>query len=193
MPSGNAKSGVVDPSVLWGVSGDWLLNGKTPKEEITEINPDTGVVSYKKLRALTLEEDLFVREYSKSYNLRTCAKSLNITGPKANGFLMRAPVQAAIRKRALALARSADMDASWVLQNLREVVERCMGDGDDPSNRFDASNALRGLELVGKTMAMFVDKTESNMNNKTVIRIESNVLPITGTQMIEIGGSDKCD
>lgn len=179
MSDGTEQKGLVDTSVLWSGGSDWLLTEQGSPENKTETNPDTGEVVYKKIRALTLEEELFVREYCKSYNANTCAKSLSITPARARGFISRKPVQAAIRKRALAMAKSADMDQMWVLQGIREVVERCMGDADDPNSKFDASNALRGLELVGKTMAMFVDKSETNVNNKTIIRIESNVPRIT--------------
>lgn len=166
---------------------EWLLTEQDSPEERTEIDPDTGGIIYKKIRPLVLQEELFVREYCKTYDVKKTAEKLSMKTSIIHGFLARKPVQVAVRNRALAMAKSADMDASWTLQNIREVVERCMGDSSDPNAKFDPSNALRGLELVGKSLQLFSDKSEANTNNRTVIRIESNVGQIGQTITI---GSD---
>jgi hypothetical protein len=185
------QSGVEDSGVLWCSGGDWLLDETIAPEEKTEKYTDTDpnsktygqkLVRYLKLKPLTLREEVFVREYVKAnFDKKKVAQVLEIKGTTVQGFLQRKPVQAAIRKKAVAIARAADMDQKWVMQNLREVVERCMD-----TDKMDAGNALRGLELIGKTMAMFADKTISEINNKVTIRIQSNVAtPIIEGQVIE--------
>jgi hypothetical protein len=109
-----------------------------------------------------------VREYIKDFDNKAVKKRMHLTPSQVTGLLMRKHVRAEIQKKAHEHFSVLDMDAQWVLKNIREVVERCMDE-----SKFDASNALRGLELVGKRHALFTDKVE--INQKTVIRIESNI------------------
>ena len=66
-----------------------------------------------------------------------------------------------------------EITADYVLTNLREIVERCMQkqpvftkgeQATDEQGRaiwtFDAKNAIRALELLGKNLGLFIDKTE---------------------------------
>lgn len=146
-----------------------ILDEPAPDREIPIRDPETGeVTGFKKLKVLNLREELFVREYMKDFDSKATAKRLSIKQSAAIGFLTRKHVRAKIQEKAEKQFRTLEMDSQWVMSNLREVIERCMDE-----EKFDASNALRGLEMVGKRFAMFTDKVE--VNNKTVIRIESNV------------------
>ena len=60
-----------------------------------------------------------------------------------------------------------ELNAQWVLDRLQRVHDRCMQeeavtDGDGPTGeyRFEHSGANKSLELIGKHLAMFTDKTE---------------------------------
>lgn len=152
----------------------WLLDDPPPEKELVVL-PDEGDADagptkpvFKQLKPLTLREELFVRDYCKDFDNKACAKRLNMSGPAVAGMLLRKHVRFAVHSRALQMAKSADMDQQWVLRNIREVVERCMDE-----DHFDASCALRGLELVGKNLAMWTDRVERQ--DTTVIRIESNI------------------
>lgn len=74
-------------------------------------------------------------------------------------------------------AEEAAVDKAWVLNNLREVAERCMQakpvmsrgkpvfvetpeGGLAPAYVFDSAGANRALELVGKELGMFIDRKE---------------------------------
>lgn len=173
MSDGTGGIGVENVRSIWSSGSNWLLNESPVEDQKTEIDPNTGEPVFLKIRALTLQEEVFVREYCKTFDVKRTAKALDIKDSTARGMLQRKPVQVSIHKKASQIIKSADMDASWVMQNLREVVERCMD--SDNTGKFDAGNALRGLELIGKSMAMFTDKTINETHNKTVIRIESNI------------------
>lgn len=140
-----------------------------PEEVNIAIKDENGeVTGFKTLKPVTLREALFVREYIKDFDNKAVAKRMSLTGPQVQGLLSRKHVRAEVQKKAQETFKTMEMDAQWVMTNIREVVERCMDE-----DKFDAPNALRGLELVGKRHSMFTDKIE--VNNKTVIRIESNV------------------
>jgi len=81
-----------------------------------------------------------------------------------------------------------EMDEDWVMHQLRNVYDRCMqneavyGPGsavlDDEGNetgetvplyyKFDASGSIKALELIGKHMKMFSDKTGAGSTNVQV-------------------------
>lgn len=174
MSDGDEAVGLDNAGMLWSGGGDQLLDGAPPEKEVTEIDPDTGEVKGKTLKPLTLREELFVREYCKSFDKKAVGKKFEMHGPAVAGMLARKNVAHAVHTRAMEIAKSMDMDENWVMRNIREVVERCMGDG----LAFDPGSALRGLELVGKRFAMFTDKKE--INETKVIRIVSNVGVIPG-------------
>lgn len=77
------------------------------------------------------------------------------------------------------IAEEAQIDAQWVLNNLKSVAVRCMTaepvmvkgeDGMEETGEytFDSSGANRSLELIGKTMKMFTDKIE--LDGKLIVR-----------------------
>jgi len=60
-----------------------------------------------------------------------------------------AEVQAALSAR--------NVDKNWVIDRLVEIVTRCMQHGGD---EFNARDATRALELLGKEQGMFIDRRE---------------------------------
>src|SRR5215831_13608648 len=48
------------------------------------------------------------------------------------------------------------VDREWVIDQLVEIVGRCMAGGDE----FNARDATRALELLGKEQGMFIDRRE---------------------------------
>lgn len=49
------------------------------------------------------------------------------------------------------------VDAEYVINNLKEVAERCM-QKKSPDDRFDSRGANQALELLGKNLKMFTDR-----------------------------------
>lgn len=147
---------------------DFIVDAEVQRD-VPVRDPETGeVTGFKAIKMPTLREAMIIRDFMKDYDKKACAKRMGMTITAMAGVLQRAHVKAEIQKRAEEQFKAADMDQQWVLNNLRIVVERCMDD-----EKFDAPNALRGLELVGKRHAMFTDKVQTD--TRTVIRIESNV------------------
>jgi len=166
--AGDAGSGDAGVDVFKRMP-DSIIDEPVPERELPVKDPETGeVIGFKTLKPLNLREALFVREYLKDFDNKAVGKRMGLTTSQVTGLLTRKHVKAKIQEKAESLFKTLEMDADWVMLNIREVVERCMDD-----DKFDASNALRGLELVGKRHALFTDKVE--VNQKTVIRIESNV------------------
>jgi len=80
------------------------------------------------------------------------------------------------------LAERNTLTIEWVLNNLKEVAERCMqaepvmmklGDElvETGEYKFEHSGANRSLELIGKHLGMFVEKKELNIT-ANVIKVE---------------------
>jgi phage terminase small subunit len=64
-------------------------------------------------------------------------------------------------------SKRTEITADYVLSTIKDTVERCRmakpicdRDGNEIGCEFDASNVLRGSELLGKHLRLFTDKTE---------------------------------
>ncbi len=89
----------------------------------------------------------------------------------------------------------------WVLQNLRDIVERAMQavpvtdkEGRETGEwRFDGSVANRGVELIGKELGMFVERKViglqdlRNASADDLLAILSEIDSMTGTQQLPEG------
>jgi len=123
-------------------------------------------------RGLTPKQTMFVREYIKDLNGSQSAiragfseKSSRVTAAKLlTKTNIKAAVQAAMDRRSARL----ELDANWVLENLRNIHDRCkeprpiLDRQGNPTGRFrfDSAGALRALELIGKHLRMFTDRIE---------------------------------
>ena len=73
------------------------------------------------------------------------------------GKLMANPeVQAAIAKAMAERAQRTEITADYVLNNLRNIAERCMLEED-----FNPAGANKALELLGKHLGLWTDKQET--------------------------------
>lgn len=70
--------------------------------------------------------------------------------------LLRVPeVAAYIQERMNKRAQKLELDAEYVLNNIKTIGERCMN-----AEKLDAQGALKAQELLGKHLKLFTDKTE---------------------------------
>ena len=80
-----------------------------------------------------------------------------------------------------------EMSAQYVLQNLKDVAERCMSaqpvvnmagkpvldENGNPVYRFDSAGANKALELIGKHLGVFnADQSGSASSSKVVLEIQ---------------------
>lgn len=138
---------------------------------------------------LTDKQELFVKEYLKDLNATQAAIRAGYSEDTAGvigyenlkkPYLMEA-IQEAFQKR----ADKIEVDANWVLSNLKTIAERCMQaeevvkyDYDSKEQvgtgeyKFDSSGANKSLELIGKHLKMFTDKQEVEATINTTVRVE---------------------
>ena len=113
-----------------------ILDEPAPDREIPEKDPETGeVVGFRKLKSLSLREYMFVQEYLKDFDVAKVAERMAMSPRKVHGFLQRKHVKAEVMKRAEAQFKANDMDTTWVMANIREVV-KSEANSDQPSHKL---------------------------------------------------------
>lgn len=124
------------------------------------------------------KQEIFVREYLKDFNgtraykeaYKSCKKD-DTARTNASRLLANANIQRAIQEQSSKRLEEIDIDVAYIVNNIKEVTERCMK--QDEQGRFDAKNSLRGLELLGKYKAIFSDNVNLNDNTKSTSLLES--------------------
>lgn len=123
------------------------------------------------------KQEIFVREYLKDFNGTRAYKEAydtkddRVAGTGAWRMLKNVEIQKAIQEQANKTLEEVDIDVAYIVNNIKEVTERCMK--QDEKGRFDAKNALRGLELLGKYKAIFSENVNLNDNTKSTSLLES--------------------
>jgi phage terminase small subunit len=128
--------------------------------------------------SLTELQERFCQEYLVDCNASAAAVRAGYSGAKQGYTLMEIPdIRERIRVLQDERAVRLQVKADWVIQNLREIVNRCMElepvtekgqlvlDTDTFGEvravvKFDARGATTALQLLGKHIGMFVDKVE---------------------------------
>lgn len=72
------------------------------------------------------------------------------------------------------------LTVEWVLNNLKEIAERCMQtvpvldkDGEPTGEyKFEHTGANKSLELIGRSLSMFTDKTDTTVKGDLTITVE---------------------
>ena len=110
---------------------------------------------------LTPKQQRFVDEYIVDLNatqayLRAGYKvSETVASVNASRLLANARVQAAIESRKQERARRTEVTQDYVIQIIKATIERCSGEGE-----YDPKSILRGAELLGKHLGIFVERRE---------------------------------
>lgn len=129
---------------------------------------------------MTEKQQIFIREYLTSLNATEAAKRAGYSQHSAYSqgqrLLKDAEVQKALSAAMKARQDRVELSQDYVLNNLIEIVERCMqkkavvkkGEQiqDENGNNiwtFDAKNAVRALELLGKHLGIFADRVQADI------------------------------
>jgi phage terminase small subunit len=114
------------------------------------------------MRKLTAKQQLFVKEYLVDLNATQAAIRAGYSKKTANRIggqlLVKTCIANALQKAIEERNRRVEVNQDFVVAALVETVERCLNRiGNDD---FSPSGANRALELLGKHLGMFVDRTE---------------------------------
>jgi len=124
---------------------------------------------------LNIRQRRFIEEWIKEPNATKAAIAAGYTAKTARQqgarLLSNAVISAEIERIKAAATQRAELSAEWVLDSLKTVAERCMQavpvmekvDGEWKETgefRFDSSGANKSLELLGKHLKIFTDKSE---------------------------------
>jgi phage terminase small subunit len=133
-------------------------------------------------KELTAKQRLFVAEYLTDLNATRAAIAAGYSEKTANEqgsrLLANVKVSAEIGRQTDKRLKKLDISAEYVLQGIRETIERCRQsapvldrkgkpvyaeteDGDEAvAYTFQALPALKGYELLGKHLKLFTDRAE---------------------------------
>ena len=156
---------------------------------------------------MTGKQNVFVQEYLKDMNATQAAIRAGYSAHTAYSIgqrlLSNVEISQAIDAAMSERSERAKLTADYVLQNLHEIAQRCMQKSPvmvkgeqaiDEEGRhlwtFDAKNALRALELIGKHMGMFTDKNrqqeETPEDVKIQIAIRRAILSMEAEQHMQV-------
>ena len=137
---------------------------------------------------MTDKQSIFVQEYLKDLNATQAALRAGYSHKTAYSIgqrlLKNVEVSTAIHSAMSERQKRANLTADYVLENLNEIAQRCMQKSpvmvkgeqaiDDEGRHiwtFDAKNALRALELIGKHIGMFNDKNREQEETPEDVKI----------------------
>lgn len=121
------------------------------------------------MNTLTRKQALFVSEYLVDLNATQAAiragYSRRTADRQGHRLLKNAEIHGAVQTAMHARREHSELSEAWVLERLREVVDRCMESKPvlDPHGKpsgfypFNAAGANRALELIGRHFGMFTD------------------------------------
>ena len=141
---------------------------------------------------MTDKQTVFVQEYLKDMNATQAAIRAGYSQRTAYSIgqenLNKPEIKQAIDTAMNERAKRTTLTADYVLQNLQEIAKRCMqkrpvmvkGEQvkDDEGRNlwtFDAKNAIRALELLGKHQGMFSDKNREQEQTSEDLKITIDV------------------
>lgn len=137
---------------------------------------------------------------TRAYKAAYKTKDDKVAGTGAWRMLKNVEIQKAIQKQANKTLEEVEVDVAYIVNNIKEVTERCMqkspvmyydkvdkewkqekeviytSDGTRVEQdvwQFDASNSLKGLELLGKYKSIFSDNVKIKDDTKATSLLES--------------------
>ena len=148
---------------------------------------------------MTDQRRLFCDEYLKCLNGTKAAIAAGYSETSARSqasqLLDDEEVQKYIEARREAASNISLVDIAWVQQRAKDVSDRCMqaepvmipdGEGgwmESGEYKFDATNALKGAEILGKLIGAFKkDNEQIQPQNTTIVNLGSGVNPDEATK-----------
>lgn len=142
---------------------------------------------------LTQKQRQFVREYLIDRNATQaairCGYSAKTAKQQGSRLFTNADIQAAIEAGNAKAAERAELTVAGVLADIKTVVSRCMQeepvldkDGNPTGEyRFEASPALKGLELLGRHLSIWNDKSE--VKHSVDVGVAALISQLQGTKL----------
>ncbi len=148
---------------------------------------DTPHSAESALDQLEEQQQLFVLEYMKDLNGTSAAIRANYSEKtarqQASRLLSNVNIQNAIAELKAERNERLNIDADYVIKTIVETIERCsqakqvydksgelvMTETPDgklaPAYKYDATNVLKGAELLGRHLSMFTDKVDNTSSD----------------------------
>lgn len=132
---------------------------------------------------LTEKQARFVEEYLVDFNASRAARDAGYSkkgAPRYAVDLLKKPhIQKAIAAAVEARSERVRIDADYVLTTIRDTVERCRqaeavvdDEGQETGEyRFDSRGVLKGCELLGKHLRLFVERVEVDAGEELIAAI----------------------
>lgn len=145
------------------------------------------------LDQLEEKQQLFVHEYIKDLNGTKAAirahYSEDTARQQASRLLSNVNIQNAIAELKAQRNERLSIDADYVIKTIVETIERCSQakqvydksgelvmtetpDGElAPAYKYDASNVLKGAEMLGRHLGMFEPKADEDSDTPTPVKV----------------------
>ena len=126
------------------------------------------------MNELNEKQKVFVSEYLKDFNgTRAYKVAYGVENDKTAGtnawrMLKNAEIQQAIQEKANNHLDEIDVDVSYIINGIKEVTERCKT--PDEYGKIDASNSLKGFELLGKYKNIFKESVDVSVKNSKKLK-----------------------
>ena len=121
------------------------------------------------MKQLSEKQKAFCREYLKDFNATQAyirAKySKNGARQSAHRTLTYAYIQAFLVELTAKQAEKAEITVEWVIQELKQLYTRCQS---SLTSKGAIAGATKQLELLGKHIGMWIDRSELTINIKEV-------------------------
>jgi phage terminase small subunit len=131
---------------------------------------------------LTDKQARFVEEYLVDLNATQAALRAGYSARTANLIgkenLRKPAVALAIQAAQAERAKRTELDATYVVENLRETVERCMQRRPGPNGQmgdFDPRGAVAALRQLGLHLGMFRERVEVTTRQPAVLVVPGQI------------------
>ena len=135
---------------------------------------------------LTPKQARFVEEYLLDLNAAAAARRAGYSEKTADSIaaqlLSKTKVFEAVQSAVAARSAKTEITAEYVLENLKRLSERCMGEKE-----FAPSAAARSLELLGKHLGLFSDRVELS-GSLSVLGVLGDLTKRVGDEGVNNGG-----
>ena len=122
------------------------------------------------MKKLSEKQKAFCREYLKDYNATQAYIRAGYTNSKhshiyAYKLLQSIYIQQKLQELTAKQAEKAEITVEWVIQELKQLYTRCQS---SLTSKGAIAGATKQLELLGKHIGMWIDRSELTINIKEV-------------------------